>query len=179
MNTPHIHYRMFRPHDEPAVCHLVASVFMQHIAPLYDPEGVTEFLQYASPHETTRRLHHDHAMLLAERHDRIVGVIELRDHDHISLLFVDTAYQRQGIAHELVRRALALCLQHKPDLNTLTVFASPNAVPAYERFGFHVTQPEQVRNGIRYVPMAMNVQRPAQHAHDMHHSHKGKHHDTR
>lgn len=163
MHLPHIHYRMFRPHDEPAVCHLVASVFMEYIAPLYEPEGIAEFLQYASPHETTRRLHHDHVMLLAEHHERIAGVIELRDHDHISLLFVDTAYQRQGIAHALVQRALEMCLQHKPDLKTFTVFASPNAVPAYERFGFHVTQPEQTRNGIRYVPMALDVQANAVH----------------
>jgi predicted GNAT family N-acyltransferase len=160
------------------VCHLVASVFMEHIAPLYEPEGITEFLQYASVHETTRRLHHDHVMLLAEHHDRIVGVIELRDYNHISLLFVDTAYQRQGIAHELVKQGLALCLQQRPDLNALTVSASPNAAPAYERFGFRVTQPEQTRNGIRYVPMAMDV--PAQHEPQdkHHHQHKGKQHDT-
>lgn len=163
MNTPHIHYRMFRPHDEPAVCHLVASVFMEHIAPLYEPEGITEFLQYASPHETTRRLHHDHVMLLAEHHDRIVGVIELRDFDHISLLFVDMVYQRQGIAQELVQRALEMCLQHKPALKTFTVLASPNAVPAYERFGFCITEPEQMRNGIRYVPMAMEISASATH----------------
>lgn len=168
MSTPHIHYRMFKPHDEPAVCHLVASVFMEHIAPLYEPEGITEFLQYASVHETTRRLHHDHVMLLAEHHNHIAGVIELRDHDHISLLFVETAYQRQGIAHALVKQGLALCRQHKPNLKTLTVSASPNAVPAYERFGFHATQPEQVRNGIRFVPMAMDV--PA-----LHDSHAGRH----
>ena len=170
MTTPHIHYRMFRPHDEPAVCHLVASVFMEHIAPLYAPEGIAEFLQYASPHETTRRLHHDHVMLLAEHHDHIAGVIELRDYDHISLLFVDTAHQRQGIAHELVKRGLELCRQHKPDLKQLTVYASPNAVPAYERFGFHTTQPEQTRNGIRFVPMALDVQSAS-------HVRKGENHD--
>lgn len=178
MNAPHIHYRMFRPHDEPAVCHLIASVFMEHIAPLYEPEGITEFLQYASVHETMRRLHHDHVMLLAEHHDRIVGVVELRDHDHISLLFVDSAYQRQGIAHELVKQGLSLCLQQRPDLKALTVFASPNAVPAYERFGFHVTQPEQTRNGIRYVPMSLDVPAPHAPQDKHHHPHKGKNHDT-
>jgi GNAT superfamily N-acetyltransferase len=153
----HVHVRPLRPHDEQAVSHLVAHVFMKFIAPLYEPEGITEFLQYASPAETARRLHHEHAMWVAESHGKLVGVIEVRDFDHISLLFVDEAHQRQGVAHGLVTHALEACLARKPHLTEFTVFASPNAVAAYERWGFRATGPEQSRNGMRFVPMLLDA----------------------
>jgi GNAT superfamily N-acetyltransferase len=155
VESSHIHYRSIRPHDEQAVSHLVAQVFMQFIAPLYAPEGVSEFLQYASPTAMSRRLHHEHFVLVAEHRDKIVGMIEVRDHDHISLLFVDGAHQRQGIARQLVKRALEVCLKRNPRLRAFTVYASPNAIGAYERLGFRATGPEQERNGMRFVPMAL------------------------
>lgn len=156
-----IHIRPLRPHDEPAVSHLVAHVFTKFIAPLYDPEGVTEFLQYASPAEMSRRLHHEHVIWVAEAHGRIIGMVEVRDFDHISLLFVDEAHQRQGVARGLVAHALEACLAHRPGLAELTVYASPNAVAAYQRWGFRATGPEQLRNGMRFIPMALSVEHRA------------------
>jgi ribosomal protein S18 acetylase RimI-like enzyme len=67
---------------------------------------------------------------------RIVGVIEVRQFRHISLLFVDDRFQRQGIARALVRHAVARCLSRRPDLRQITVRSSPYAVPIYERLGF-------------------------------------------
>jgi hypothetical protein len=39
----------------------------------------------------------------------------------------------------------------------MTVHASPNAVAAYERFGFRATAPQQERDGITFVPMTLGL----------------------
>mgnify|MGYP001373237590 CR=1 FL=1 len=152
-----MHYRPIHPHEAEAVCHLVAKVFCEFVAPTYEPEGVVEFLRYLTPDELWKRLHHDHFVLVAEEHGQLVGVIELYDHNHISLLFVDKAYQGQGVARTLVEMAVCDCRRHRPELEEVSVHATPNAVPVYTRLGFHPVAPEQCQNGMRFVPMVRKL----------------------
>jgi ribosomal protein S18 acetylase RimI-like enzyme len=95
---------------------------------------------------------------VAETQGRMVGAIEVRNWDHISLFFVDGELQRKGIGRELWRRALQACLASRPDGDRITVHSSPNAVEAYRRLGFRVEGAEQTVNGIRFVPMAFAFQ---------------------
>ncbi len=150
-----IQYRHIRRGEESAVAALVEAVFMTHIAPLYTQEGIEEFLGYAEVSEFTRRLQREHVILVAETDAQIVGMIELREQRHISLLFVADAYQGRGIATELLARAIQLCRRVNPDLTALTVHASPNAAPIYRRLGFAPSAEEQVVHGIRYIPMTL------------------------
>ena len=155
MKRMDIQYRHIKRGEESAVAALVEAVFMAHVAPLYTPEGVEEFLGYAEVSEFTRRLQREHVILVAETDVQIVGMIEIREQRHISLLFVAGAYQRRGIATELLARAIQLCRRVNPDLTALTVHASPNAVPIYRRLGFAASAEEQVVHGIRYTPMTL------------------------
>ena len=82
------------------------------------------------------------------------GVIDLRDNDHVSLLFVDKGFQRQGIARELLARALSVARPARPGLDRVTVNSSRFGVPIYERLGFRQTGPERTVNGIVFTPMA-------------------------
>ena len=142
--------------EEQQVCDLVVRVFTDFVAPLYSPEGVHEFLTYAADPDRLRdRLQANHFVLVAELQERIVGAIEIRNNDHISLFFVDGESQRKGIGKELWRRALDICLANRPGLSKITVHSSPNAVAAYRRLGFQAEGPEQTVNGIRFVPMAL------------------------
>jgi predicted GNAT family N-acyltransferase len=146
------------PADVQEAAHLVAEVFTTDVAPSYKAEGVSEFLRYAAPEALAARLVKGNAALLAEdQHHELVGVAEVRDFSHISLLFVRGAKQRQGIGRALVSGAVQLCRDRRPDGATITVNASPNSVDAYERYGFVSTGPEQERNGIRFVPMALVI----------------------
>jgi ribosomal protein S18 acetylase RimI-like enzyme len=153
-----ITYRAMRAGEEQQVCDLVVRVFHDFVAPLYSPEGVHEFLTYAAdPGQLHERLQSNRFVLVAESQDQIVGAIEVRNHDHISLFFVDGQSQRKGIGWELWRRALGSCLVNRPDLTRITVHSSPNAVEAYQKLGFQPEGPEQTVNGIRFVPMALPV----------------------
>jgi hypothetical protein len=42
-------------------------------------------------------------------------------------------------------------------LAQVSVNSSPNAVPIYERLGFASWSPEQTVNGIRFVPMLLEL----------------------
>lgn len=131
----------------------IASVFNHFVAPDYDPQGTHEFLKYIHPTAIGDRLKHNHFLRVAEVNQQIVGVLEMRDYHHLSLLFVARSHQRQGIAKKLFSQAIAICQQHDQDLAAITVNSAPGAVPAYQAMHFQIIGEEQVKNGIRFIPM--------------------------
>lgn len=57
---------------------------------------------------------------------------------------------------ELLRRALEIRIHNQVGMAKPTVNSSPNAVGAYQTMGFKIEGPEQTKNGIRFVPMALS-----------------------
>ncbi len=127
------------------------------MAPHYSQEGVSEFLKYIDPELMSRRVKSDHFVLMAEMDDRLVGIIEVRDFNHISLLFVFREAQRKGIAKRLLNEALQICSRNNPNLAHVSVHSSPNSIEAYEHLGFRLEGSEKSEHGIRYVPMILQV----------------------
>jgi GNAT superfamily N-acetyltransferase len=154
MSTPLL-YRLMQPGEETAVYDMVAAVFSQFVAPDYSPEGVQEFLKYAGG--LAERSKSNHFVPLAVAQGQIAGMIEVRNYDHISMLFVGRDYQGQGISRALLDRALERCRREKPELSAVTVNSSPYAISIYVRLGFRATGPEQVIHGIRFTPMSLPV----------------------
>lgn len=155
MDDKSLIFRPMQPGEESQVCELIQRVFDEFVAPDFSPEGVEEFLKYADPGWLSKRSQAGHFVLVALAQDQIVGMIEMRNHEHVSLFFVDGRHLGQGIGKELWRRALAICRRHKPHLGQVTVNSSPYAVPIYEKLGFRPKGPEQVVSGIRFVPMTL------------------------
>jgi GNAT superfamily N-acetyltransferase len=141
--------------EENDVVNLVLEVFDDVVAPQYNNEGITEFRKYAHADALADRLKQGDIVELAAFEGKIIGVIEMRENSHIALLFVKKAHQRQGIARELLGRAIDICRKRKPDLQKITVNSSPNAVGAYHKMGFTDIEDEKVVNGIRFVPMEL------------------------
>lgn len=148
-------FRNAETQDIEEIHHILSRVFGEHVAPGYQQEGIQEFLTYIEPAALDARLNKNHFMLLCCHNNTIVGVIEIRNNDHVSLLFVDTAYHRKGIARRLLNMVLDICRKNNPELKEVTVHSSPNAVPIYERLGFQATKEEQLKNGIRFIPMKL------------------------
>ncbi len=146
-------HQMQRGHEQ-AVAELIEHTFMAAVAPGYPPEGVQTFLRYAAPGALLRRSEGPkHRTLVAVDGDRVIGVVELRDGRHISLMFVDPLYQGRGLGRQLLQRVL--CERQETQVVEITVNASPNAVSAYRRMGFRPTEPQRERDGILYVPMVV------------------------
>jgi GNAT superfamily N-acetyltransferase len=150
-------YRRMQAGEESIVCNIVARVFKGFVEPGFSSEGIQEFLRYVEPGALAQRAQADHFVWVAVAHDEIVGMVEVRDHNHVSLFFVDARYHRRGIGRELIQRALDTCRHNRQNLQQIDVNSSPYAVPVYQKLGFRQTGAEQVENGIRFIPMVLEL----------------------
>jgi GNAT superfamily N-acetyltransferase len=150
-----ISIREMQSGEEDTVSSLIREGFFEFISPLYSEEGREEFLKYIDPGAIRERNRNNHVLYVADdrRQNRIAGIIEIRNFNHISLLFVEKQYQRRGVGRSLLNRAKELCSAQS--VHEITVNASTNAVLAYEAFGFRISGEEKETNGIRYVPMTL------------------------
>lgn len=170
------HYRLMKNHETAAVAHLAAHVFSATVAPYFEARGVAEFLQYLAPHEMVKRLHHEHEVWVAEQAGQIIGMIEVRDGNHVTLFFVDQSHQGQGVGRQLLTAVIQACQARNPALTALSLHATPNAVAIYQRLGFTPTAPEQSERGMRFVPMTLHLATVASHAPYLaHHGKQGVH----
>jgi len=150
-------YRQMKVEDILEVSNLVASVFNELVAPEYSLEGVHEFHRYIEPTAFQTRFQTNHFNLIALAQAKIVGMIEMRNYNHVSLLFVFQDYQRRGIAKELLTQAIRICQEYKPQPSEISVNSSSFAVPIYEKLGFYRVGERQVRNGIGFIPMILKL----------------------
>ena len=152
-----ISYRMIKSGEESAVSSFVLEVFNEFVAPLFAEEGVEEFNRYTSADAITGRIENGNMLLVAEAEDEIVGIIEVRENNHVGWLFVDKRFQRTGVGRHLLKNAVELCKERDNTVNRITVNSSPNAVAAYRRFGFRAVEDEKTVNGIRHTPMELTI----------------------
>jgi GNAT superfamily N-acetyltransferase len=150
-------YRLMNQEDIPEVCELIGRVFDAFVAPEYSVEGVQEFYRYIQSGAFQERLQNNHFGLIAIAQKPVVGMLEMRNCSHLSLMFVAVEFQGQGIAKELLRQSLQICQAQVQGLSEISVHSSPYAVPLYERMGFHPTGKMQVRNGIGFIPMVLEL----------------------
>ena len=139
---------------------LVNDVFAEFVAVGYSQEGKDSFESYLinKYEEVASGLKAGDKKLWGYyKDDAIVGVIGTRDGSHISLMFVDKKYHKQGIARELFNTVLADI--QKNDCNVfLTVNSSPYAVIVYEHLGFTKTSEQQEKNGMIFIPMQYKIE---------------------
>ena len=132
---------------------LAWRTFLQFEADDYSPEGVKNFENFITDTTLYRMfVMGAYQMFVALDGEKIVGMITLRDMTHISLLFVDEKYHRQGIGRALMQY-LENYLLTELQASRVTVNASPYGVDFYHRLGFRDLHPEQRRDGIIYTPM--------------------------
>ena len=144
------------------VLQLVWRAFEEFEAYQHTAEGIREFKNYFEYSSIKRMMDNSELMMwgcfhnetctLHEVQSKIIGMIASKQTNHVSMLFVDKEYHRQGIARTLYQKLVEHC--SKIDgCSEITVNSSMYAVEAYKRMGFVATDAEQQKNGIRYVPM--------------------------
>lgn len=134
---------------------LAWKTFLRFEADDYSEEGVHNFENFIT--DTT--LHRmfvmgAYQMFVAMDQDRIIGMITLRDTSHISLLFVDERYHRQGVGRALIDY-LTDYMANEMGIRRVTVNASPYGVGFYHKLGFQDLRSEERRDGIIYTPMEL------------------------
>lgn len=149
-------YRLMKPGEEGDVCNLIVRVFNEFVAPVYSQEGIRTFLTMITP-EDLKEKSLGQFVIVAESNGQLIGILAIRGGKHISLLFVKSEYQGQGIGKKLIRAGQDMCLEKAPGLEAITVSSSPNSISFYKSAGFKVTAGEANENGMLYITMAKYV----------------------
>ena len=151
-------YRKVKQEELPETLDLVCKVFDEFESPFYSEEGIASFYKFIDINNMSEQYSNGSLYFYGcFVNDIIVGMIAVKDFIHISLLFVDKQYHRQGIARSLFDNIIKICKERNPSLKTITVNSSPYAVEVYHKFGFSDVSSEQVVDGIRFVPMELNL----------------------
>ena len=154
-----IKYRRMKPDDAAGVSEFIWAVFNQYVAPEFSQEGIDEFGKHIQPEAIKTQLREKSFGFVAILGSETVGVIEVRNHSHVALFFVNGRFQGKGIGKSLLRKALELCGGNNSNLAEITVNASINSTMVYEALGFQPTGSEKRMNGIRFVPMVLSLKR--------------------
>lgn len=144
--------RQARARDAAALSALVWRLTCEYVLPDQPPGAADRLLDWMAPDPIAARIEAGHRYHVAEVGATVVGVVATRDNAHVYLLFVDTPFQRRGVARALWHVALAACIDAARP-TCVTVNASAFAVPAYRRLGFVETGPADQRDDLISTPM--------------------------
>ena len=142
--------------EEYEISKLIHNIFHEFISWDFTEEGNSLFLDFIIPENLKERISKGNIALTAKNNNKIVGMIEIKDYNHICLLFVDKEFQKNGIARLLFTSVLKIIKE-----NSRTAFIDVNssiyAVPIYQKLGFTAQNSVQDYAGIKYVPMAYQI----------------------
>ena len=142
----------FSTGQENEVHNLIASVFNEFVGFEYTDEGNKVFNDFIKPDKILDRHKNGNIILTYEKNGRIIGMIEVRDNNHICLFFVDKKYHNKGIGRKLFNEML-LKIEGKTEY--LEVNASPFSEKIYSKLGFKSIGKKTEINGILFIPMKM------------------------
>lgn len=138
-----------------SVMGVVWKTFLRFEAEDYTKEGVESFQDFITDPTLYKMFLKGYYQIFgAFYRGEIVGMISLRDRTHISLLFVDERYHYQGIGRALMEYLKNYLLTEMGEYK-MTVNASPYGTGFYHKLGFHDTDVELTKEGIRYTPMIL------------------------
>ena len=136
---------------------LAWRTFLKFEAGEYPTEGTTSFFAFITDATLYQMfLKGEYLVKIAKKDNKIVGMISMRNVNHISLLFVEKEYHKQGIGKILIDE-MSKELKRKGSKNTITVNAAPYAIEFYHKVGFFDLSKEMEKDGIIYIPMQREI----------------------
>ena len=132
---------------------MVWRTFLKFEGDEYSEEGIRNFYDFITDTELYRAfLDGRYQMMVALDGEKIIGAASVRNRNHLSLLFVDELYHRQGVGRTLMER-MCHYLQYEAGEKFMSLKAAPYAVAFYQKIGFRALGAEQEFSGIRVTPM--------------------------
>ena len=123
---------------------LVWRVFSEFEVPVFPKEGAVEYKRIIE--ETRQKKNITFYGAIDE--GKVVGVLGMRENNHIGYFYVDSAYHQRGIGKRLFN-----IMKEDYKKKIFTVNAAPYGIPIYTRLGFVATDKEQNVNGVIFTPM--------------------------
>ena len=144
--------RWASPQEWKDVMTFVWKAFLQSEDKKCTEEGKNSFYRFIADRELRDSFYQgDYPVLIATVRNVIAGVAAIRYHNHLSLLFVDESFYRQGIGKALLTAAI----QYVRDTGEryMSLQATSDAVNFYRKLGFRSIRPEEEFAGIRITRM--------------------------
>ncbi len=132
---------------------MIWRTFLKFEGQDYTEEGIQNFFEFITDDTIYRSfLLGTYQMLVALDGGKIIGAASIRNRTHLSLLFVDEDYHRQGVGSSLMNQ-LCQYLKEEEGENYMSLKAAPVAVEFYKKLGFRIVSPEEEISGIRVTSM--------------------------
>ena len=138
------------------VISMIMTVFERDVAPTLPPEGAETFAA-TSPQEQRKGLAEGQIFFVATVKGTPAGAVRISDEGHLFLLFVDGNYQGQGLGRLLLQKGLRELRRRRPDLPSITLNSSLNAVDVYQHWGCERAGEQIEKRGVRAVPMTLDI----------------------
>ncbi|MCL1875703.1 MAG: EFR1 family ferrodoxin [Synergistaceae bacterium] len=149
---------------KPEEAKLASSIALASFAKIesegFSSEGKAAFVNYVSANAIASRQSLGHNVTLAVSDSKIVGMIEIRNGNHISMLFVLPEYTNNGIGTKLLTYAIAQIRKERSKTNAVkqvTVHSADGSLTFYLMRGFRTIATRQERDGIGYTTMAFSL----------------------
>lgn len=147
--------RRATPDELPVVSALAWASFEAKIVPLTGTEGIAEYRRFCSIDAMAARHGEGNAFWLGELKGKLLAMAETREGSHLVMLFVEPGSLGIGIGKAMLDTVLKAEQLANGTSGAWTVSSSPNAVDFYAAAGFAPTGAEQIKNGIRFLPMRL------------------------
>ena len=137
--------------DIEEISDLVKRIYLKYNSKIDTEEGIKNILIFVSAENMRLRFFIEGALMLVARDEnkKIIGVIELRNFEHISLFFVDDKYFKLGIGKKLFEEAKNIFGNEKYSVN-----ASDYGLEFYKKLGFiQITDSIKIEKGVHFYPM--------------------------
>ncbi|MGD9212693.1 MAG: GNAT family N-acetyltransferase [Desulfobacteraceae bacterium] len=155
MKIKKIQIREMHTEDADQVFELVKAGFDEFVKPDLTEEGVTEFFRAVQEFIYTRP--DNHFIMIARSENKIIGMIDVKDNNHICLFFVAKEFQRKSVGGQLLENTILKSIPNSPQIFEITVNSSTFAVSIYKKLGFKQSNAKQMVNGIKFIPMVKTV----------------------
>lgn len=149
--------RPLTPSDAEAASALVRSSFMEIAARDWEPHARSVFLIESSPAHMAEALTAPAFAAAAFEGQAMLGLILLRKPSVLDMLFVHPGALRRGIARQLWEQARAHLERSFPEVKTVELNSTPNALSFYRAMGFVPISAELERDGCRATRMACRL----------------------
>jgi GNAT superfamily N-acetyltransferase len=133
---------------------MVNNVFDEFVGADYSENGKKTFKDYIAPENILERFNNKTSCFyVAKCNSEIIGILEIRNKDHVSLFFVKKEFHGKGIGTKLFDNYIKILKQENNGIKTITVNSSFFAEKIYSKMGFVKTGEIQEKDGIKYIPM--------------------------
>ncbi len=158
MEVPYL-VRWAQPEEWMPAMNMIWKTFLKYEGRDYTEEGIRKFFEFITDDDLYQAfLTGRYQMMVALDQGRVIGAGSLRNHNHLSLLFVDEEYHHRGVGSNLLNR-LCEYLWSEEGEYLMSLQAAPYAVNFYRKLGFRVVKPEQEISGIRVTAMEKRLGR--------------------